>query len=362
MGEQPKYLMVADTLRRQIAEGLYHDGDRLMTEESLRERFNVSRQTVRQAIALLEDDGLVERKQGSGTYVSHGSRKHRDVIRIGVVTTYITDYIFPEIVSGIENVLRRNGVVMTLSATYNDPETERQILERMVGQVDGLIAEGVRTSSGAVNGEYFRTLAERNVPVLFMNSGYRNLGGIPSVVMDDREGGRQACRALLERGYTRPAGMFKTDDIQGQERMEGMLEVLQERGLTLPPERLFRFGTEHRMNFLANPEGAAFFEMLIAGGADCVVCYNDVFAAHLMRELMNRGVRIPEDLGIIGFDNSVYAGMTHPRLTTLNHPKEAFGELVAEKMLRMTEGAREKSEKVSWKLIEAESLPDRKRE
>ena len=55
MAEQPKYLQVADILRKEIAEGVFRDGQTLMTEEELRVRFNVSRQTIRQAIALLED-------------------------------------------------------------------------------------------------------------------------------------------------------------------------------------------------------------------------------------------------------------------------------------------------------------------
>ena len=58
MAEQPKYLQVAEILRKEIAEGVFRDGQTLMTEEELRNRFDVSRQTVRQAIALLEDDGL----------------------------------------------------------------------------------------------------------------------------------------------------------------------------------------------------------------------------------------------------------------------------------------------------------------
>ena len=58
MAEQPKYLQVADILRKEIAEGVFRDGQTLLTEEELRFRFNVSRQTIRQAIALLEEDGL----------------------------------------------------------------------------------------------------------------------------------------------------------------------------------------------------------------------------------------------------------------------------------------------------------------
>ena len=143
MTEKPKYLQVADALRREIVQGTFRDGDTLATEEELRIRFRVSRQTVRQAIALLEDDGLVDRRRGSGTYVRHGPRKRQGLLRVGVLMGYITDYISPAIISGMERVISEHGAVMTLSATRNDPALERALLERMQGgQVAGLIVEG----------------------------------------------------------------------------------------------------------------------------------------------------------------------------------------------------------------------------
>ena len=190
MAEQPKYLQVADILRKEIAEGVFRDGQTLLTEEELRFRFNVSRQTIRQAIALLEEDGLVDRRRGSGTYVRHGPRRRmQGTVHVGVVTTYITDYIFPSIVSGIESVLSENGAVMNLSATYNDSQAERNILERMLdGQVDGLIVEGVQTARETENEDLYRRLAERNIPVLFMNSYYPAMTNIPHVVHQPESG------------------------------------------------------------------------------------------------------------------------------------------------------------------------------
>lgn len=360
MAEQPKYLQVADVLRGEIADGVFRDGQALMTEEELRLRFGVSRQTVRQAIALLEDDGLVDRRRGSGTYVRHGPRRSQGTIRVGVVTTYITDYIFPSIVQGIESVLNENGVVMNLSATYNDSRTERSILERMMdGWVDGLIIEGTRTAHPAENADLYRRLTERNIPILFMNSYYPEMAKIPHVVMDDRAGGQQAVREALDRGYRRPACIFKTDDRQGQERLNGFLEEVRSRGMEIPPERMLTFGTEQRMTLMDTESGKAFVRMLLGGGADCVVCYNDAFAVTLATRLRQEGMKLPDELGLIGFDNAVFAEISEPGLTTLGHPKEAFGSLVAEKLLRMIGGQREDSSCVPWTLIERESLPPR---
>jgi len=358
VAEQPKYLQVADILRREIAEGVFRDGQTLLTEEELRFRFNVSRQTIRQAIALLEDDGLVVRRRGSGTYVRHGPRRRQGTIHVGVVTTYITDYIFPSIVQGIESVMNENGAVMNLSATYNDSRTERNILERMLdGQVDGLIVEGTRTAKQTENVDLYRHLAERNIPVLFMNSYYPELVNVPHVVMDDYGGGRIAAREVLNRGYRKPAGMFKVDDLQGKERLSGFLDEMKSQGIVIPDERLLLFGTEQRMNLLYTPEGIAFTERLKKHEADCVTCYNDVFAVSLMALLQQQGMNLPEELGFIGFDNATFASLSSPTLTTLGHPKEAFGALVAEKMLRMISGERERSVSMAWNLIERDSLP-----
>ena len=358
VAEQPKYLLVADTLRREIARGVFRDGQTLMTEEDLRLRFGVSRQTIRQAIALLEDDGLVDRRRGSGTYVRHGPRRRQGTIHVGVVATYITDYIFPSIVQGIESVLNNAGAVMSLSATYNDSRTERSILERMLdGQVDGLIIEGTRTASEPPNADLFLRLAERNIPVLFMNGYYPGISQVPHVVMDDYAGGKMAASIALDRGYRRPAGIFKTDDIQGEERLAGFQDEMDARGIDVPPERLLLFGTEERMNLFDTPAGVDFINMLVRKEADCVIGYNDVFAATLMGILLTAGMHLPEDMGVIGFDNATFSPMVQPPLTTLGHPKEKFGAMAAEKILRMIDGEKEKSVSMPWILAERESLP-----
>ena len=362
MAEQPKYLQVADTLRREIAEGVFRDGQTLMTEEELRMRFDVSRQTIRQAISLLEDDGLVDRRRGSGTYVRHGPRRRQGIVHVGVITTFITDYIFPSITQGMEAVLNENGAVLSLNAMYNDVETERNILERMLEEpVDGLIMEGCRTAKETPNRDLLERFAQRNIPVLFVNGFNPGLEQFPHVVMDDYGGGRLAAKTALNRGYTRLAGLFKTDDLQGAERLTGFQDEIRSRGLTVPEERLLCFSTEERNDLVDSAKGKALLDVLRRGEADCLVCYNDIFASQFLTKLQESGVKVPQDLGLIGFDNATFSGMLRPALTTLGHPKEAFGALAARKMLRMIAGEKEESVSMPWTLIERDSLPDKSR-
>ena len=125
----------------------------------------------------------------------------------------------------------------------------------------------------------------------------------------------------------------------------------------MPDERLLLFGTEERMTLLTTPKGEAFVGKLLRREADCMTCYNDVFAISLMAILQREGMVLPDEMGFIGFDNATFAEMVEPKLTTLGHPKEAFGALCAEKLLRMIAGEREKSVSMNWTLMDRDSLP-----
>ncbi len=353
---EPKYQAVADALRRDIATGVFQDGDTLLTEEALKDKFGVSRQTVRQAIALLENDGLVVRRRGSGTYVTHGPRKHGGILQVGVVTTYITDYIFPSIVRGIEGALSHENCIMSLSATYNHTHHERALLQRLLETpVDGLIIEGTKTALPNPNIGLYEKLVERNIPFVFIHGFYPQLPRNVHVVMADEAGGRQAAEALVARGLTRLGGVFKSDDMQGHLRYQGFAQAMEAHGLPLRDEHCCWFTTENKQSFLADSAGKAFLDGL-KGHVDALLCYNDEIALHLMEALGEAGLSVPRDISLISFDNSPYAGICTPKLTSLSHPKDEFGRAAALKLLRMMNGQKEQSAVMPWTLTERGSI------
>ena len=356
---EPKYQSVAESLRHDIATGMYNDGDALLTEAELKLKFGVSRQTVRQAISLLENDGLVIRRRGSGTYVNHGARKHSGVLSVGVITTYITDYIFPSIVRGVESVLSAESCIMSLSATYNRADHERSLLQRILDSpLDGLIIEGTKTALPNPNTGLYEKLWERNIPFVFINGYYPQLPKAVYVVTDDVAGGRMAATYLADRGFTQIGGIFKSDDMQGHLRYQGFSAALQERGLRLRDETICWFSTENKHRFLRDETGAEFIRSL-QNGVDAVVCYNDEIAMELMDVLSEYNLSIPDDVSLVSFDNSAYASVCHPKLTTLAHPKDEFGRVAAEKLLNMIAGKQESSTVLPWKMIERDSVRER---
>ncbi len=353
---EPKYQTVAETLRHEIATGIYKDGDALLTEAELKDKYGVSRQTVRQAISLLENDGLVLRRRGSGTYVTHGPRKHSGELSVGVITTYITDYIFPSIVRGVESVLSAESCIMSLSATYNRADHERALLQRILDSpLDGLIVEGTKTALPNPNTGLYERLWERNIPVVFINGYYTQLPKAVYVVTDDLGGGRMAAAYLVRNGFKRIGGIFKSDDMQGHLRYQGFSAELQEQGLHVHDEYVCWFNTENKRRFLRDETGADFMRSL-KGGMDAVVCYNDEIALELMAVMEENHLAVPRDVSIVSFDNSAYAAVCHPKLTSLAHPKDEFGRVAAEKLLNMIAGRRETSAVLPWTLIERDSV------
>ena len=127
-------------------------------------------------------------------------------------------------------------------------------------------------------------------------------------------------------------------------------------------DAILTFTTEDRMRMFRTEASERFMWMLTEERAfDGLVCYNDIFAAHLIEDLRSKGMTLPKDLGIISFDNAEISALCHPALTTLAHPKERFGTVAAEKMLRMLEGQKEESEAMKWKLVDRESAPEKKK-
>lgn len=96
-----KYQILMEHIRKDISEGRYKTGDKLMSENQLSAAYGFSRQTVRQALGILEQEGVLVRRRGSGTYIA-GGRNPQRTRTIGLIATYITDYIFPAIIRGVE--------------------------------------------------------------------------------------------------------------------------------------------------------------------------------------------------------------------------------------------------------------------
>lgn len=311
------------------------------TENELASQYAMSRQTVRQTFGELEQEGLLHRVQGKGTYVSQSACSTSAVtsdssqMTVGVITTYISDYIFPHIVRGAESALRERGYRMLLASTDNDKNRERETLEAMLNQpVAGLIIEPTRSAEGNPNLDLYLSLDYRQIPYLMINERYAEMNS-PCLRVDDQAGGFKATEHLIALGHRRICGLFKTDDRQGVGRLRGFIRAHQTYGIPLEPESVVHFTTEDKTE---RPLLAMAPTLAEESRPTALVCYNDELAVRLMEMIRQAGLRVPEDISIVGFDDSTLATATEVKLTTLTHPKAAMGKLAAERLMDWIEG------------------------
>ncbi|MDB4868747.1 MAG: GntR family transcriptional regulator [Cohnella sp.] len=348
---KPKHEQLKEEILGWIQSGRYKPNDQLPTEHEIADLSGMSRQTVRQSLGSLVQEGWLNRKRGSGTYVSgRPDRKASDAPSIGVITTYISDYIFPQIVQGTESVLRAGGYHMIVSSTDNDKAKERENLVMLrTSAVQGLIIEPTKSALGNPNLDCYLAFDYFQIPYIMLNERYAELD-CPCVKVDDERGGYLAAKHLIELGHRQIAGFFKTDDLQGTQRLRGFLRAHHDLKIPVLPESVVHYTTENKRT---KPYEQA-QEMLSDAPSRPTgfVCYNDELAVLLLEAARQMGLRVPDDLSVVGFDDSFLATATEIKLTTVTHPKAELGARAAEMLIHMVEG------KVSGKIRDVVFQPE----
>lgn len=318
--------------KQQVDEEIFLPGERFLSENQLCGQFGLSRQTIRHALSVLEKDGYIKKIRGSGTYVSGKHReKQKKTMNIGVISTYLDDYIFPGILQGIESVLSPNGYTILFASTSNKLEDEKRALLSMLEKgVDGLIVEPTKSGLPNINLDIYKQMQENNIPFVFFNAFYPSLG-VPFVALDDEQAGFQATRYLIDAGHKKIGGIFLLDDMQGHLRYSGYTKAMEEAGMPINEKSIIWYTTEDKAELLQRPD----YILRKLDGCSAVFCYNDQLSVQLFALLKEQGITIPKDLSVVSIDNSDMAAMCSPPLTTVVHPMQTLGCTAANTLLAL---------------------------
>lgn len=350
-----KYKFLADLLREELVKNGGRGG-RLPTEAELTRRYHMSRQTVRHALQLLSEEGLVQKRQGSGTYAT-GRTPEAVSRQIAVITSFLDDYIFPTILHDAQSVFSQRGCSTVVYATENRVSTERNILSQLLEQpVGGILVEGSKTALPSPNADLYRRLRESGVPMLFLHGAYGELEDIPCISDDNFGGGYLLARHLIDRGHRHLAGIFKSDDVQGPQRYHGCISAIRDAGLPIHDRGFRWYDTEDRLELLGGrqPDLLCRFLSERLGPATAVICYNDEIAFLLIQQLLEMGLRVPEDVAVVSFDNSYYSQICPVPITSLRH-REKMGRAAAQALIGILEGEPGQSRALEWELLERRS-------
>ncbi|GAE92148.1 transcriptional repressor [Gracilibacillus boraciitolerans JCM 21714] len=204
---EAKYKKIKQSIKSKILEGLIVPYQKISSETELMEQFSVSRHTVRLALGgELVNEGWLYREQGAGTFCSDRSSLEQNqqyelpTKSIAIVTTYISEYIFPSIIRGAESYLSEQGYHVSIFNTNNKYKQEKRILTNIIaGKYDGVIIEPTNSASSNPNLIYYLDLEKKHIPYVMINASYEELEPV-SFMMDDVKGGYLQTKYLLERG------------------------------------------------------------------------------------------------------------------------------------------------------------------
>lgn len=338
-----KYKNVADQIRELIFDGTYAVGKRIPTEPELSEKFGVGRQTLRKAVALLEEDGFLRRVQGSGTYVcewekdalekeaAEASKLQREHNRsIALVMMNNKNYIFIDVMNGISSYLTEKGYALNIYITDGCYETERKVLEQLLeDRPAGILLEPVRSGICSANHALFKRIAQ-TIPCILLHADSPEI--FPKVCLNDNLGAKRLTEYLISMGHEKIGTIFSFDECTGQNRYAGALEAMMEHGIRQEQDLALWTPYDKMADFFEGEARAGLERMLRKVTA--VVCHDDRVAYSVIKVLEENGMRVPEDVSVVGYDNSIYSTLG-VQITTVEHPKERYGRMAAEALLEL---------------------------
>lgn len=348
-----KYYILMEELKEQILSGTIRPGEKLPSENEMTQQYGLSRHTVRKALSLLENEGYVTAHHGKGTFCSERVIQRHSSKNIAVVTTYLSDYIFPRLIQGMDRVLSEHGYSIILKNTGNSRSNEEKVLKELLEKpIDGLIIEPSKSQILCRHINLYKMLDKYQIPYVFIQGSYPQMADKPCILMDDCKGGYLLTRHLLETGRRNIVGIFKADDSQGVQRHKGYVQALQEKGMFYDPENVIWFHTEDRKK-----KPSLMLGMLLEEKKeiDAVVCYNDQIALAVISMLQERKIRVPEEIAVTGYDNSLVGQNSPVGITTIAHPQEKLGEMAAELILEKIKNVPEEESRVK-RLISPELI------
>ena len=317
--QDPKYLDLAKQLRADLQTGRLKPGDRLPSFVELRNEHRVSRGTVEKVHALLERDGLIVREQGRGVFVAPQRRAVTNGI-IGFSGGGFSEarhsQFWAHLLDGIQQEGSRRRVQLLLMTETSD--------HTIWNKIDGLLL--------SVNDEDVEKNL-RNMPDgLPCVSVLHEADAFSHVIVDDYQAAKDATDHLLELGHRKIAHLISGHERLVEHRLEGYRVSLQESGIEaglLDVRRMYlRTGRDSKSEF-AEQGYAAMRKWLQSDwrelGYTAIIAQNDNAAVGAINAFKEAGLRVPEDVSVVGFDgNEMYDYFT-PRLTTVEVPVQEIG-------------------------------------
>ena len=229
----PKYILLKDKINEDIIKNIYPIGSNLPTEVELASMYDVSRSTVRQALSLLSDQGIISKRWGSGnTIINKPDNNKSKTVMVLLLNEKSTEE--KNLLTDISSVLMKNGMTVEVHGTNNSFQTERDYLNLLLNDIyGGLIINMANSNLPSTNLDILQILLKRQTPIVFINNAPSQLHNPTVISLDYYNKGYLMARHLINQGRRDLGGIFINNDIASVKTFSGFVDAIRDADLKI---------------------------------------------------------------------------------------------------------------------------------
>jgi GntR family transcriptional regulator of arabinose operon len=353
-----KYMVIKDKIIAMINEGQYKVGDKLPSEQELGIAHQVSNITSKKALDELENEGFIRRVKGSGSFVSD-TRQENALHEVNANSLKMIALVLPlgsstgggmDLFSSVETVAKSHGYYVSVENTHRSCEKEREIILNLLkDNIRGIIYYPSYTSE---NFDLLKKLSIEKYPIVIIDQTIHDIG-IDTVICDNYKGSHALTKHLISCGHRNIAFVCEghiDERASLRERFLGYGDAMAEANMTLNLDLILSQNT--RYQHLNESSKVQFYKRVIETvqankSVTALQVANDEDAVELIRLCKKKGISIPEDLSVVGFDDLEIASYITPPLTTVKQNFQLIGRQAAELVFSRLSDRNRKTEIIS---------------
>ncbi len=342
------HVQLYNQLRHLIVSGLWPHATRIPSELQLAEGLNLSRTTIRLALQQAEIEGLIERAAGRGTFVAYTPERDIEARLIAFVTYGFDSETHLHMLTGAESELKEHGYQVILNHV-RDYEEEIEVLQRLKGESICGVLLWPNSEASKPHQQTTQNYQQVRLPLVAMD---RQIHGVDCdcVTSENYEGALLLMKFLIQMGHKRIAFLthHEMDVLPVKERYRAYCDALLEAGL--PPVAPWLIGVPgqeiHASDALrssvdsSSPELKQIISQVSETEAPptAIFALNDYIAVLAMRAMLQLGIRVPQDMSLVGFDDISIAAHLEVPLTTVAQDSFMIGKRAAKRLIERLEG------------------------
>jgi GntR family transcriptional regulator of arabinose operon len=329
--DPPKYQKVKDYVLTQIVNQEFSKDDRIPSESEISRLLDVSSITVRKALSELVNEGVIYRVRGKGSFVvkqAAVSEKMSNLVAFVISGLEMYDSSYMQIMRGVQSFLGKSGCRLIIEIVENDFEQERELILNLIQtEIRGLL---IYSSDPDAAKSYLGEIRKKSIPFVMLD---RSPSGYPVnvVTCNNHDGAYEAVEYLIKQGHERIGFAVYDFHLSPEvDRYNGYCNAMSDASLPTPKDLLF---LEKDLDY------AALARRIRDGKLTALFCANDRRALEALEQLTDRGVQIPEQVSLMGFDDFENSKFAKIALSTVKQYFDVLGYEGAKLLFEISEGS-----------------------